>query len=197
MPCNKEKAGMAGKLWHHTPCLTNHASDASVKNNITMKKLFVFAAIAAFLTSCTSLAPTTTIPNTKFICTATHTQVNVVNPVTALVADLEVSPDKISYSYVPSRAVRNGGFDNIVNCAVQEALRENGDADVMVALEQQVKYNDSGECESITVTGYPAKYKNFRNPGDNYAIEMSKSPAQGETQAKPAATGLGLGLKLK
>jgi hypothetical protein len=93
--------------------------------------------------------------------------------------------------------VRKGGFDNIVNCAVQEALRENGGADVLVALEQQVKYGDDGECESITITGYPAKYKNFRSPGTEYILELSKAPEAADTQAKPAVGGFGLGLKLK
>ena len=158
-----------------------------------MKKLFVLALVVATFTSCGSLMQATT-SESKFTCTATHTRVDVAKPITAVLADLEVSPRKISFLYVPSRAVRNGGFDNIVNYAVQEALRENGNADVLVALEQQVKYNTSGECESITVTGYPAKYKNFRSPGDDYLLQMPKAPAADD--AKPAA-GFGLGLKLK
>ena len=162
-----------------------------------MKKLFIFAIVATVLTSCGSFTQTTA-SDTKFISTSTHTRVGIAKPITAVIADLEVSPNKITFLYVPTKAVRNGGFENIVNCAVQEALRENGGADVLVALEQQVKYNNSGECESITVTGYPAKYKNFRSPGDNYILEMSKSPAQSsEAQPKPTAACLGFGLKLK
>ena len=131
-----------------------------------MKKFFVLAIVAAVLTSCGSFTQTTS-SNTKFTSTSTHTRVGVAKPITAVIADLEVSPKKITFLYIPTKAVRNGGFDNIVNCAVQEALRENGNADVLVALEQQVKYNSYGECESITVTGYPAKYKNFRSLDDS------------------------------
>ena len=165
------------------------------KTKITMKKLFVLAIAATLLASCGSFTQTTS--NTKFISTSTHTRVGVAKPITAVVADLEVSPEKITYLYIPTKAVRKGGFDNIVNCAVQEALRENGGADVLVALEQQLKYGDDGECESITITGYPAKYKNFRSPGTEYILELSKAPEAAETQAKPAAGGFGFGLKLK
>ncbi len=183
-------------FWHPLPLLVKTRSDVNVTKNVTMKKLFILAIAATLLTSCGSFTQTT-VSNTKFTSTSTHTRVGVAKPITAVIADLDVSPKKITFLYIPSRAVRNGGFDNIVNCAVQEALRENGDADVLVALEQQVKYNTNGECESITVTGYPAKYKNFRSPGDDYILEMSKAPAAGEAQAKPAAGGLGFGLKLK
>lgn len=131
-----------------------------------MKKLSFLLVVMALVSSCTSF--------TKFTKTATHTKIGVVTPMTALMADLEVSPEKISHFYIPARTVKNGGFDNIVNCAVQEALEENGNADVLVALEKQVKYNKDGEVESIVVTGYPAKYVNFRSPGDDYIREVSK-----------------------
>lgn len=165
-----------------------------------MKKLFIFAIVATVLTSCGTMQQTPAY-NTKFTSTSTYTRVGVAKPITAVIADLEVSPQKITYVYVPSRAVRKGGFDNIVNCAVQEALFENGEADVMVALEQQVKYDGDGECESITITGYPAKYKNFRSPGDAHIIELSKGTAAEGKPAEAASVkptgGLGFGFKLK
>lgn len=195
--CNKKRVRHDGVTYGIThPFLVRTRPDANVTKDVTMKKLFILAFVAIALTSCGSFTQTT-VSNTKFTSTSTHTRVGVAKPITAVIADLDVSPKKITFLYIPSRAVRNGGFDNIVNCAVQEALRENGDADVLVALEQQVKYNNSGECESITVTGYPAKYKNFRSPGDNYILEMSKAPAAAGAEAKPAAGGLGFGLKLK
>jgi hypothetical protein len=80
-----------------------------------------------------------------------------------VLADLDVSTTKISYFFLPSQTVVNGGFENVVNTAVREALIANGNADVLVALEQQVKYDANGKVESITVSGYPAKYVNFRN----------------------------------
>lgn len=95
-------------------------------------------------------------------------------PVAAVLADLEVSPKKISYFYIPSATVVNGGVDNVVNSAVREALIENDNADVLVALEKQIKYDAEGRVESITVTGYPAKYVNFRNPSDEFLLELNK-----------------------
>ena len=133
-----------------------------------MKKLSIIlsVAIAATFVSCS-------LP-TKLMNTSTHNEVKVAQPVTALFADLDVSPTKISFFFIPSKTVINGGEDNVINTAVREALLANGNADVLVGLEKQLKYNDKGEVESITVTGYPAKYVNFRSPGDDYLREISK-----------------------
>ena len=117
---------------------------------------------------------------TKLTNTATHKKVNVLQPVVALLADLDVSPTKISFFYIPSKTIVNGGADNIIDSAVREALLANGNADVLVGLEKQIKYNTDGQIESITVTGYPAKYVNFRSPGDDYLREMSKANANKE-----------------
>ena len=106
---------------------------------------------------------------------ATHVKANVANPVTAVVADLDVSPTKISFFYIPSQTVINAGVDNAVNSAVREALLANGDADVLVALEKQIKYSAEGKIESVTVTGYPAKYVNFRSPSNELLLELSKN----------------------
>ena len=136
-----------------------------------MKKLsfLLSVAVVATLTSCS-------LP-TKLMNTSTHKEVKVAQPVTALFADLDVSPTKISFFLIPSKTVINGGEDNVINTAVREALLANGNADVLVGLEKQMKYNDKGQVESITVTGYPAKYVNFRSPGDEYLRETSKSEA--------------------
>lgn len=131
-----------------------------------MKKLFLLVVAATLLASCGSQA--------KFTKSSTHTKISVATPITAVMADLEVSTKKISHILIPSKTVRKGGFDNIVNTAVQEALEANDNADVLVGLEKQVKYNDKGEVETIVVTGYPAKYVNFRSPGDDYLLEISK-----------------------
>jgi hypothetical protein len=115
----------------------------------------------------------------------------------AILADLEVSPTKISYFFLPSQTVVNGGFDNIVNTAVREALIANGNADVLVALEQQVKYNGEGKVESITVSGYPANYTNFRSPGDDYLRSLStKTPKSGNEGKAAGGSSLLGALKL-
>ena len=142
-----------------------------------MKKLFIISALAMVaFASCTPMA--------KLTNTSTHRKVNVLQPVVALLADLDVSTTKISFFYIPSKTVVNGGVDNVIDSAVREALLANGNADVLVGLEKQIKYNIEGQVESITVTGYPAKYINFRSPGDDYLREISKANA-GEGKGAP------------
>lgn len=136
-----------------------------------MKKLsIVIVVVMAFaLASCS--APS------KLVNTATHVTVNVAQPVTAVFADLDVSSKKITFFYIPSKTVVDAGENNVVDSAIREALINAGNYDVLVGLEMQKKYNGEGEIESITVTGYPAKYVNFRSPGDEYLREISKSGA--------------------
>lgn len=147
-----------------------------------MKKyIFSFLFIAIAVTSCSVPA--------KLINSATYKTVSVAQPVVAVFADLQVSPEKITYFMMPSKTVVMGGYDNVIDTAVREALVANGDADVLVALETQVKYDKEGQIESVTVTGYPAKYVNFRNPGDDYlktisASSTSESSSQGSLLGK-------------
>ena len=116
-----------------------------------MKKIiFSLLVIAMSATSCSVPA--------KLINSATHKKLSVAQPVVAVFADLQVSPEKITYFMMPSKTVVMGGYDNVINTAVREALLANGNADVLVALETQVKYDKEGQIESVTVTGYPAKY---------------------------------------
>jgi len=129
-----------------------------------MKKVFVLFVSAVMVAACS--APT------KLVNTATHRAISVAQPVAAVFADLEVSPAKISYFMMPSKTVINAGYENVINTAVREALIANGNADVLVGMESQVKYDKNGMVESVTVTGYPAKYVNFRSPGDEYLREM-------------------------
>lgn len=145
------------------------------------KNYFVFAAavMSMFFASCSSPA--------KLTNTATHVRGNAVMPVSAVLADLEVSPTKITFFYIPSATVVNGGEENVVNSAVREALMENNNADVLVALEKQLKYNAEGKIESITITGFPAKYVNFRSPSDEFLMELSKNrgnDTKGNTSSK-------------
>lgn len=154
----------------------------------TMKKIFTLFTVAVLATSCSMTSPSMA----KLTNTASHTKVHTVQPTVAVFADLQVAPNKISYFFLPSQTVKNGGFDNIVNTAVREALIANGNADVLVGLEQQVKYDANGAVESITISGYPAKYVNFRSPGDDYLRELAKeSHSENKTQNTQSASGLG------
>lgn len=130
-----------------------------------MKKIFFLAVAMMAFSACST--------PTKLINSATHKKVVVSAPITAVFADLQVSEKKITYFMMPSKTITNGGYDNVVNAAVREALLANGDADVLVGLETQVKYDSKGMVESITVSGYPAKYTNFRNAGDEYLKTMT------------------------
>ena len=148
---------------------------------IVMKKALLLVFAAFCFGSCATMTP-----SAKLISTSTHNKISVVSPVVAVFADLDVLPEKISFFYIPSKTVIEGGYDNVVNSAVREALASNGNADVLVALETQVKYNVEGKPESITVTGYPAKYVNFRNAGDEYLRNLAPAaPAQGNAGAMP------------
>lgn len=153
-----------------------------------MKKVLFVAIVAAILSSCGATAPK---PVAKLVSSATHRQMTISGLyVTPLVADLEVSPEKIFFFYIPSKTVVAGGYDNVVDTAVREALTSNGNADMLVALETQVKYNAQGEPESITVTGYPAKYVNFRSVED-YKAPAAAEPQQSETKGGKGVFKLG------
>lgn len=141
-------------------------------NFYTMKKLLFGCLVAIMSTSCSVAMLTNSATQEK--------------PITAVVADLDVSPTKITKIYRPTTNVINGGYDNVVNTAIREALYENGDADVLVGLETQAKFNADGRVESIIITGYPAKYVNFRNASDEHLSLLltqsntSKSKKQGK-----------------
>ncbi|MBQ7984676.1 MAG: hypothetical protein IJ250_03455 [Bacteroidales bacterium] len=119
-----------------------------------MKKVLLSIAIALCMASCTTVHKTAV-------------DRNVAAPiVAATTADLDVSEVKITYTYVPSREVARGGYRNVKNMAITEALRVNGGGDVLVECQQEVvEYRGlfKKKIDKITVTGYPAKYKNFKS----------------------------------
>lgn len=116
-----------------------------------MKKSLVFVLGAVLmLSSCSTLYRSSTISR----------PVNSV--VTSTFAELEVSPEKISYTLLrPRKEIRAAGIDNCVATAVYEALQEHG-GDVLVGMEYSVNVN-ARKVVYVTVTGYPATYKNFRS----------------------------------
>ena len=131
-----------------------------------MKKVIVVLMAAVVLASCGS--------STKLINSATYAKPSATMVVTPVQADLEVSPKKISYYLEVKDNIRLGGYDNIVATAVKEALDVNG-GDVLVGLETQVKYDDKGNIISINITGFPAKYVNFRKC-ENPELFKGKEP---------------------
>ena len=120
-----------------------------------MKKLlFVLAISAAAMTSCTTVKKSATIHDVK------PTLASVV------LTDLDVSNQKITFTYVPTSDVRRGGAKNCIATAIHEALVTNG-GDVLIETQTAiVERTFSHKIKSVTVTGYPAKYKNFRSADD-------------------------------
>ncbi len=126
-----------------------------------MKKLFIILMASAFaMTSCSTVYKTAATRN--------------VEPTIAAVtlSDLDVSNKKITYTLTPTNKVRRGGLKNCVNTAISEALALNG-GDVLIETQQAIITRGGGvmrKIKSVTVTGYPAKYKNFR-PADDKTMQ--------------------------
>ena len=132
--------------------------------------LLALAAILVLAASCSSTA--------KLMNTATYQRIDFQPYVTPLQVDLEVSPKKVDYFMIVSKTVAAGGYNNVIATAVKEALDANGGGDVIVGLQTQIKYSETGEFESVNVTGYPARYINFRS---NDQLPMRPATVQDET----------------
>ena len=121
-----------------------------------MRKLLFILFASALLASCSTLHQTAT-------------QKDVSTPIiSAVISDLDVSDNKISYTYEPTRQVRKGGVQNCINSAIAEALKGSG-GDVLVETQKAIVERRGlfvRKISKITVTGYPAKYKNFRNASE-------------------------------
>ncbi|MBQ6064903.1 MAG: hypothetical protein IJK42_10795 [Prevotella sp.] len=116
-----------------------------------MKKTFIAVACMALFASCS------TIRTSSVSALDVSSEVESVNQ-----ADMEISQRKISYTYVPTKQDRKTGLRNVINNAVTEALKENGNADVMVHANYDAIMKRKGKVKKVTITGYPAKYTNFK-----------------------------------
>lgn len=119
------------------------------------KKLLLCAALAGLVCSCSTFRTST----------ATSMEVNT-SLVSRTVADLEVSPERITYVYIPKKADRKAGLKHIIENATAAALKSSGGADVLVERQYEVltkrRWLRRDKVRSVTITGYPGKYKNFR-----------------------------------
>ena len=125
-----------------------------------MKNTITYMALAAvvLLSSC--------ITTTKTARTA-QTSTSIKN---ATVADLRVTDQRITYTMSPSKAIQRAGLSNVKQAAIQEALTKHGNADVMVDPEFVIEQERSlfgSHITSITVSGRPAYYQNFRTLPDS------------------------------
>lgn len=116
-----------------------------------MKKIVFCLATALCLASCSTIRKTAKTMVVSTDLTSTNQ------------VDLVVSPTKaILEDYVPTKGEKKGGMDNVKQCAISKLLKQNGNADVLV--EPQFEYViRKGDIKRITVTGYPATYKNFKS----------------------------------
>lgn len=120
-----------------------------------MKKLLFGCTFALLLvtSACSSVKHTATVVP---VATEVHAISN---------ADLKVSPVKISYTYIPTKAVKRTGEDGVISTAVAQALKEYGKADVLVGFQYEIKKTRNlfgvQSIKYVIVEGYPATYTNI------------------------------------
>ena len=112
--------------------------------------------------------------------------------VTKTIADLQVSPIKIEYSCSYDGIDDANSRKAAVNYAINQALRINGNADVMVEPKYEIK-TEKGRIVSVKISGYVANYCNFRTAtqedlkllkeGNSNTQIVSKNPQQGTPEA--------------
>ena len=126
------------------------------------KFLFILSVCILSLSSCSNKITTSTA-TTKAI--TPHVYANTF-------ADLEIVSGKLSYVYVPTNDVIAGGKENIIKTA-EALLLKQYDADVLVEPQYIYEYKDTRTISKVTVTGYAAKYKNFRSATNEEIINLS------------------------
>ena len=87
-----------------------------------MKKHIVFLALSVLLlSSCETLTKTARVADSSLSIQS------------ATVADLKVSEHRVTHTMTPSKEVLRGGLDNVKQAVEQEALINNGNADILVS----------------------------------------------------------------
>lgn len=136
-----------------------------------MKKILVFAAFVLLFSSCS-------------IHKASVSSTSVYSPAieTTTFATLQVSPQKISYVYYPEKRDSKALSEKqLIQNAIFMALKNNGGADELVEVNYFISVKRgffSKKVKSISLSGYPAYYKDFREPtkADKDAVEtLSRS----------------------
>lgn len=116
-----------------------------------MKKVLLFAVAAFIFSSCSTITHTASTE-------AVNTEIS-----NRSTADLEVSNTIITYTYTPDDAHRRAGEKAVLRAAVAKALEANGNADVLVAPQFEVKKTRgffTTKIKYVIVKGHPATYKN-------------------------------------
>lgn len=121
-----------------------------------MKKV-IFLAVAAAALSFSSCSTITHTASTESVDTEIINRSN---------ADLEVSDKIITFTYTPDKAHLRAGEKAVLRAAVAKALEANGNADVLVAPQYEVKKTRgvfTNNIKYVIVKGHPAFYKNVHN----------------------------------
>jgi hypothetical protein len=123
-----------------------------------MKKILLLVCATFALTSCITTVKTAKVADTEG------------QLLSATVADLEVSPVRVSYTMAPTKAIQRAGLDNVKQAAIRECLEKNGNADVLVDVEyviEKEKLLFGSRINLITVSGHPARFRNYRSLNDS------------------------------
>lgn len=121
-----------------------------------MKNLFFIAAVAVLISSCT-------VQRAAVISSSVPAPMKTTTTVTSL----DVSKNRISYTYVPRKAdAKRLSETQLINNATYMALKENGNGDVLVKMNYYIttKRGMGKRVKSIDISGYPAKFVDFRQP---------------------------------
>lgn len=125
-----------------------------------MKKILLIASVVLMTASC-AMVHTAQVETTTVYSPAVET---------TTMATLEVSTKKISYRYVPDRkTAKTLSQKQLIQNAIYAALEENGNADELVEVSYCISAKRvflSKRIRSISVSGYPAYYVDFREPTD-------------------------------
>ncbi len=120
-----------------------------------MKKitnLTVLAVISAVVFSSCSIHRTNTVKTMGIVNTGVIQK--------TVIADLDIQQTKAKGTASDKTNVL-GGIEAIKNEAVKDVLSRSGDADVLI--EPNFTVTTKGSVATVEVTGYPARYKSFRN----------------------------------
>lgn len=156
-----------------------------------MKKISIFSVglLGLLLTSCTTAG-----------IFKTASTLGTASSVTSLtIADLDVSPERVTHTFYPSEDVQRGGEDNVRRAAEAEVLAAHNNADVLVDA-QFVVTKESGslfskpKITSVTVTGHPAHYKNFHSvPAEVWDEAIAAATKVGHSNSEPKSGEFGDG----
>ncbi|MBO8445672.1 MAG: hypothetical protein IAC23_08290 [Bacteroidetes bacterium] len=127
-----------------------------------MKKILLLSAVVLMAASC-SVVNKAQVESTSVYTPAVET---------TTMATLDVSPNKISYRYVPDRkSAKSLSPAQLLQNAIYAALQENGNADELVEVNYSIAVKRvffGKRIRSISLSGYPARYVDFREPtGDD------------------------------